>query len=218
MTKIKNATSTSPSRSILRFIRPFPGTEEEHNIYKQFSPDFFDLVVVDECHRGSAAEDSAWREILEYFYRATQIGLTATPKETKDVSNIDYFGDPIYTYSLKQGIEDGFLAPYKVVRIDLDKDLDGWRPRKGRLDKYGQVIEDRVYNQLDFDRTLVLEKRTELVADKITEFLKATDRFAKTIVFCEDIDHAERMRQALVNANADVVVQEPQVRHAHHRR
>ena len=135
-------------------------TEEERNIYKQFSPDFFDLIVVNERHRGSAAEDSAWRQILEYFSAATQIGLTATPKETKEVSNIDYFGEPIYTYSLRQGIEDGFLAPYKVVRIDLDRDLAGWRPDKGMVDKHGYEIEDRIYNQRDFDRTLVLEQRT----------------------------------------------------------
>jgi type I restriction enzyme R subunit len=162
-------------------------------------------VIVDECHRGSAAEDSAWREVLEYFHSATQIGMTATPKETKYVSNIHYFGEPLYTYSLRQGIEDGFLAPYKVVRIDLDKDLQGWRPPKGKRDKYGLLIEDRVYNQKDFDRIMVLEKRTELVAQKVTEFLKQTDRYAKTIIFCEDIDHAERMRQALVNENPDMV-------------
>jgi len=167
----------------------------------------FDLVIVDECHRGSAAEDSAWREILEYFSSATQIGMTATPKETKEVSNIHYFGEPIYTYSLKQGIDDGFLAPYKVVRIDIDKDLTGWRPEKGKLDKYSREIEDRIYNQIDFDRTLVIEQRTQLVAKKITEYLKATDRFDKTIVFCEDIDHAERMRQTLVNENGDLVSQ-----------
>jgi len=180
------------------------GTEDEQNIYKQFSPDFFDLVIVDECHRGSAADDARWRQVLEYFTSATQIGLTATPKETRDVSNIHYFGDPLYTYSLRQGIADGFLAPYKVVRIGLDKDLDGWRPEAGKTDKYGQIIEDREYNETDFDRKLILEKRTAIVAAKITEFLKATDRFAKTIVFCENIDHAERMRQALVNANADL--------------
>ncbi|SDW21285.1 type I restriction enzyme, R subunit [Nitrosomonas communis] len=162
---------------------------------------------MDECHRGSAAENSAWRQILEYFSAATQIGLTATPKETKEVSNIDYFGEPIYTYSLRQGIEDGFLAPYKVVRIDLDRDLAGWRPDKGMVDKYGHEIEDRIYNQRDFDRTLVLEQRTRLVARKITDFLKQTHRFDKTIVFCENIDHAERMRQALVNENADLVTQ-----------
>lgn len=185
------------------------GTEEERNIYKQFSPDFFDLVVVDECHRGSAADDAAWRQVLEYFTTATQIGLTATPKETKDVSNIEYFGEPIYTYSLRQGIADGFLAPYKVVRIGLDRDLEGWRPFDGQTDKHGLIIEDREYNDRDFDRNLVLEKRTELVAAKVTEFLKATDRFAKTIVFCENIDHAERMRQALVNANADLAAANP---------
>lgn len=185
----------------LSLYQAVTGTEEERNIYKQFSPDFFDLVVVDECHRSSAAEDSSWREILEYFSSATHIGLTATPKETRDVSNIHYFGKPIYTYSLKQGIEDGFLAPYKVVRIDFDKDLEGWRPEHGKTDKHGELIPDRVYNQRDFDRTLVLERRTELVAKKITEFLEATDPYQKTIVFCEDIDHAERMRQELVNSN-----------------
>jgi type I restriction enzyme R subunit len=142
--------------------------------------------------------------VLEYFSSATQIGLTATPKETKDVSNMEYFGEPIYTYSLKQGISDGFLAPYKVIRIGIDKDLDGWRPNTGQTDKFGQLIEDREYNDMDFDRTLILEKRTELVAKKVTEFLKATDRFAKTIIFCENIDHAERMRQAMVNENADL--------------
>lgn len=148
--------------------------------------------------------DAAWRKILEYFSAATQIGLTATPKETTAVSNIEYFGEPIYTYSLRQGISDGFLAPYKVVRIGLDKDLDGWRPVAGQTDKHGHVIEDREYNVSDYDRNLILEKRTTLVAAKVTEFLKATDRFAKTIVFCENIDHAERMRQALVNANPDL--------------
>jgi type I restriction enzyme R subunit len=180
------------------------GTEEDKNIYKEFSPDFFDLIVVDECHRGSAADDAAWRQVLEYFASATQIGLTATPKETKEVSNIEYFGEPIYIYSLRQGIADGFLAPYKVVRIGLDKDILGWRPQLGQVDKYGQLIEDREYNLRDFDKNLIIEKRTELVAAKVSEFLRATDRFAKTIVFCETTDHAERMRQALVNANADL--------------
>lgn len=204
MTKIQNREAEKSYEIYLSLYQAVSGTEEERNIYKQFSPDFFDLVIVDECHRGSAAEDSAWREILEYFSSATQIGLTATPKETKDISNIHYFGEPIYTYSLKQGIEDGFLAPYRVVRIDLDKDLAGWRPEKGKMDKYGRPIEDRIYNQKDFDRDLVLEKRTELVAKKVTEFLKANDRFDKTIVFCENIDHAERMREALVNENPDL--------------
>ena len=203
MTKITNREVNKAFEIYLSLYQAVTGNEEDKNIYKQFSRDFFDLIVIDECHRGSAAADSAWREILEYFSTATQIGMTATPKETKDVSNIDYFGEPVYTYSLKQGIEDGFLAPYKVVRIDIDRDLQGWRPEKGKLDKHGNVIEDRIYNQKDFDRTLVLEKRTELVAQKITEFLKATDPYAKTIVFCEDIDHAERMRQALTNLNPE---------------
>lgn len=204
MTKITNRTVDKAFEIYLSLYQAVTGTEEDQNIYKQFSPDFFDLVIVDECHRGSAADDASWRKVLEYFSSATQIGMTATPKETKDVSNIDYFGDPIYTYSLKQGIADGFLAPYKVVRIGIDKDLEGWRPEKGKTDKYGQLIEDREYNETDYDRNLILGKRTELVAAKITQFLKATDRFAKTIVFCENVDHAERMRQALVNANPDL--------------
>lgn len=204
MTKITNRSVDKSFEIYLSLYQAVTGTEEERNIYKQFSPDFFDLIIVDECHRGSAAEDAAWHEVLTYFSSATQIGLTATPKETKDVSNIHYFGDPIYTYSLRQGIADGFLAPYKVVRIGLDKDLDGWRPEKGQTDKYGNEIEDREYNETDYDRNLILEKRTQAVAAKVTEFLKATDRFAKAIVFCENIDHAERMRQALVNANADL--------------
>ena len=193
----------------LSLYQAVTGTEEERNIYKQFSPDFFDLIVVDECHRGSAAEDSAWRDILTYFASATQIGLTATPKETKDVSNTDYFGEPVYTYSLKQGIEDGYLAPYKVIRVDLDKDTFGWRPTAGMTDKHGHAIEDRIYTGADMNRKLVLEQRDVAVAAKITEYLKATDRYAKTIVFCEDIDHAARMRQALSNANADLCATQP---------
>jgi type I restriction enzyme, R subunit len=204
MTKIKKRQANKSYEIYLSLYQAVTGNEEEQKIYKQFSPDFFDLIVIDECHRGSAAEDSAWRQILEYFSAATQVGLTATPKETKEVSNIDYFGEPIYTYSLRQGIDDGFLAPYKVVRIDLDKDLVGWRPDKGMKDKYGYEIEDRIYNQRDFDKNLVLEKRTQLVAKKVSDFLKQTNRFDKTIVFCENIDHAERMRQALVNENADL--------------
>ena len=204
MTKISNRTVDKSFEIYLCLYQAVTGTEEEQNIYTQFSPDFFDLIVIDECHRGSAADDAAWRKILEYFSSATQIGLTATPKETKEISNIEYFGDPIYTYSLRQGISDGFLAPYKVVRIGLDRDLDGWRPYDGQTDMHGRVIEDREYNDQDFDRNLILEKRTTLVAQKVTEFLKATDRFAKTIIFCENIDHAERMRQALVNANPDL--------------
>ena len=193
----------------LSLYQAVSGTDEERNIYKQFSPDFFDLIVVDECHRGSADEDSAWREILTYFSSATQVGLTATPKETKDISNSDYFGEPLYTYSLKQGIEDGYLAPYKVIRVDLDKDTFGWRPTDGMTDKLGHLIADRIYTGADMNRKLVLEKRDELVAAKITEYLKATDRYAKTIVFCEDIDHAARMRQALANANANICQTQP---------
>ncbi|WP_288485849.1 EcoAI/FtnUII family type I restriction enzme subunit R [uncultured Acidovorax sp.] len=193
----------------LSLYQAVTGTDEERNIYKQFSPDFFDLIVVDECHRGSAAEDSVWRDILTYFASATQIGLTATPKETKDVSNTDYFGEPVYTYSLKQGIEDGYLAPYKVIRVDLDKDTFGWRPTAGMTDKHGHAIEDRIYTGADMNRKLVLEQRDVAVAAKITEYLKATDRYSKTIVFCEDIDHAARMRQALANANADLCATQP---------
>lgn len=205
MTKVTNRTVDPSYEIYLSLYQAVTGSEDEQNIYKQFSPDFFDLVVIDECHRGSASVDSAWRQILDYFSAATHIGLTATPKETREVSNIDYFGEPVYTYSLKQGIEDGFLAPYKVVRIDLDRDLQGWRPSKGQTDKHGELIEDRIYNQKDFDRQLVLEKRTEVVARKVTEFLEQTDPYQKTIVFCEDIDHAERMRQALVNLNPERV-------------
>lgn len=204
MTKIVNRTVDKSFEIYLSLYQAVTGTEEDMNIYKQFSTDFFDLVIVDECHRGSAADDARWRQVLEYFQSATQIGLTATPKETREVSNIEYFGEPIYMYSLRQGIADGFLAPYKVVRIGLDKDLDGWRPEEGQADKYGQVIEDREYNDRDYDRDLILEKRTAVVAGKVTEFLRATNRFAKTIVFCENIDHAERMRQAMVNANPDL--------------
>lgn len=209
MTKIENRQMDSSYEVYLALYQQLSGNTDETEIFQQFSPDFFDLIVVDEAHRGGIREDSKWRRILEYFHDATQIGLTATPKETDKVSNIAYFGEPVYTYSLKQGIEDGFLAPYKVIRIGIDRDLEGYRPTKGQLDKYGQVIDDREYYLTDFDRDIVLEKRTELVAKKITEFLKKTDRFAKTIVFCIDIEHAERMRQALVNENADLVAENP---------
>jgi type I restriction enzyme R subunit len=175
--------------------------------YKDFSPGFFDLIIIDECHRGSAKDDSAWRQILEYFNSATHIGLTATPKEDEKTSNSEYFGEPIYTYSLKQGIDDGFLAPYRVVRVGLNIDLEGWRPPKGFLDKEGKPVEDRIYNRSDFDKKIVVDERRKLVAQKITELLKGTDRFSKTIVFCCDIEHAEGMRSALINENADLFSQ-----------
>ncbi len=205
MTKIEKRQVNKAFEIYLSLYQAVSGNEEEKNIYKQFDPDFFDLIVIDECHRGSAREDSAWREILEYFSSATHVGLTATPKETKEVSNIHYFGEPVYTYSLKQGIEDGFLAPYKVIRFDFDIDLEGWRPQKGQIDKYGNLIEDRIFNQRDMDRNIVFDERTQLVALKVTEYLQKTDEFQKTIVFCDDIDHAERMREALVNLNPDRV-------------
>lgn len=175
--------------------------------YKDFSPNFFDLIIIDECHRGSAKEDSNWREILNYFKNATHIGLTATPKETNETSNIEYFGESIYTYSLRQGIDDGFLAPYRVVRVALNVDTEGWRPEQGKTDKEGNPIEDRIYNRKDYDKNLVIEERTDIVAKKLTEFLKGYDRFAKTIVFCVDIDHAERMRTAIARHNADLVAE-----------
>lgn len=203
MTKITGRT-VDPSYEIhLALYQALTGPEEAQKAFKQVDPDFFDLIIIDECHRGSASEDSAWREILEYFKSAAQVGLTATPKETDEVSNSDYFGDPAYTYSLKEGIEDGFLAPYKVVRVDIDVDLQGWRPTKGQVDNQGEVIEDRIYNQKDFDRTMVIDERTQLVAETITNYLKRTDPMAKTIVFCNDIDHAERMRRAIANLNPE---------------
>ena len=198
MHKITNREVKKNYEIYLALYQAVTGREEWKQIYRQFPADFFDLVVIDECHRGSAADDSAWREVLAYFSAATHLGLTATPKETKEVSNLTYFGDPVYTYSLKQGIEDGFLAPYKVVRIATDVDAVGYTPEKGKLDKLGQSVEPRQYTTKDFDRNLVLEKRTRLVASKVWEYLKATDPMAKTIVFCDDQDHAERMRQELV--------------------
>ena len=204
MTKIKNRKIDKSYEIYLTLYQAITGTEEDKNIYKEFSPDFFDLIVIDECHRGSAREDSIWRDILEYFNSATHIGLTATPKETEYVSNIHYFGDPVYTYSLKQGIQDGFLAPYKVVKIDMDKDLEGWKPEPEQKDKYGHLIDYRRYTQADFDRKLVIDPRTKLVAKRVSDFLKNTNRYDKTIVFCADIEHAERMRQALINENADL--------------
>ncbi|MBL4766011.1 MAG: DEAD/DEAH box helicase family protein [Colwellia sp.] len=205
MTKVKGR-KVDPAYEIhLALYQALTGPEESQKAFKQVDKDFFDLIIIDECHRGSASEDSAWREILEYFTSATQIGLTATPKETEEVSNIDYFGEPTYTYTLKEGIEDGFLAPYKVVRVDLDIDAQGWRPEKGQTDDNGELIEDRIYNIKDFDRTIVIKNRTELVAQTITSYLQRTDPMAKTIVFCNDIDHADRMRRALVNLNPEQV-------------
>jgi type I restriction enzyme R subunit len=189
----------------LGLYQAITGPEERQKLFREFSPGFFDLIVIDECHRGSAAEDSAWREILEYFSGATQIGLTATPKETEYVSNIHYFGKPVYSYSLKQGIQDGFLAPYKVIKVHIDVDVEGYRPERGETDRYGNEIEDRIYNTKDFDRTLVIDDRTKLVAKKVSDFLKESgDRFQKTIVFCVDEEHAARMRQALINENKDL--------------
>ena len=180
--------------------------DEEH--FRQIPSEYFDLIIVDECHRGSAKEDSNWRKVLEYFSYATQIGMTATPKESEKVSNIDYFGDPVYTYSLKQGIEDGFLAPFKVINI-MTNIGDGWRPYRGQLDIYGNEIEDRIYNNRDYDYNIILQDRTNEVAKEITDYLKSTDRMQKTIVFCASEDHAERMRIALVNHNSDMVKENP---------
>ena len=206
MTKIQHRQVEKAYEIYLALYQAVSGNENWQNIYREFSPDFFDLVVVDECHRGSAAANSAWREILEYFSSATHVGLTATPKETDAVSNIDYFGEPIYTYSLKQGIEDGFLAPYKVVRVNLDIDK-GWTPDKGQLDKYGYEIPEEEYNVNDFDRPLVINERTRQVARRVSDYLKDISRNDKTIVFCRDIDHAERMRQALIDENGDLFSQ-----------
>ena len=203
MTKVQNRNLDSSYEIYLALYQQLAGDDGEE-AYRQFKPNFFDLIVIDECHRGSAKEESAWRKILDYFNEATHIGCTATPVETKEASSLTYFGAPVYEYSLKQGIDDGFLAPYKVIRIGLDKDLEGYRPAAGKLDKHGYEIEDREYNGKDFDRNLVIDDRTRVVASKITEFLKKTDRFSKTIVFCVDIEHAERMRQALINENKDL--------------
>src|SRR3989339_848666 len=204
LTKVKNRKADKSYEVYMSLYQGITGNDEDKNIYKQFSKDFFDLIIVDECHRGSAKADSAWREILEYFSDAVQIGMTATPKETNKISNIDYFGDPIYTYSLKQGIEDGFLAPYRVIKIAINKDVHGYRPTKGEKDKFGNEIPDYIYTNREFDRTLVIDERTKVVAKKISEFLKNTDRMSKTIVFCVDIEHAERMTRALINENKDL--------------
>jgi type I restriction enzyme R subunit len=205
MIKIQRGSISKAHEIYLGLYQSLTGNDDEKNVYKEFSPDFFDLVIIDECHRGSASEESAWREILAYFNNAVHIGLTATPKETSKISNQEYFGTPIYTYSLKQGIDDGFLAPYKVVKIMLDKDIGGYRPSIFDRDTQGNEVEDKEYTVKDFDRKIVLTKRTETVAKEITRYLKKTDRYAKTIVFCVDIEHAERMRKALIAENADLV-------------
>lgn len=205
MTVVKHKQIDKSYEIYLALYQGLTDYNEDKDAYREFSPDFFDLIVIDECHRGSASEDSAWREILNYFNSATHIGLTATPKETNTVSSTEYFGDPLYTYSLKEGIQDGFLAPYKVLRVGLNVDLEGWRPELGKTDKQGLVVEDRIYNRKDFDRNLVIDERTQTVADKVTEFLKKTSRFDKTIIFCADIDHAQRMRTAIANANSDLM-------------
>lgn len=205
LTKIRNRKIDTSYGIFLSLYHAITGPEEKDKIFKQVSKDFFDLIVVDECHRGSASQNSEWREVLDYFDGAVQIGLTATPKETDDISTTDYFGEADFTYSLKQGIEDGYLAPFKIIRIDIDRDLEGWRPAKGQIDKFGKDVPDRIYDQKDFDKTLILEKRTELVAKTISDFLKKTDPYAKTIVFCNDIDHAERMRSKLVVQNSEEV-------------
>jgi len=207
MVKIQNRQVDKSYEIYLALYQSITGTEEDKNIFKQFSPDFFDLIIVDECHRGSARENALWHDVLNYYKNATQIGLTATPKETKDISTQTYFGEPVYTYSLRQGIDDGFLAPYKVVRVTIDRDVEGYRPVEGTVDVYGNEIPDRIYNRKDFDRNIVLDDRTKLIAKKISEYLKETDRMQKAIVFCVDIEHAERMRQALTNENADKVAE-----------
>ena len=205
---IKNRKIDKSYQIYFALYQGLTSNDESKNAYKEFSKDFFDLVIIDEAHRGSASEASAWREVLDHFSNATQIGLTATPKETKDISNIAYFGEPVYTYSLKQGIDDGFLAPYKVVRVSTNVD-EGWRPTAGLRDKYGNEIEDRIFNLKDYDRNLAIDERTQIVAQKITQYLREVDPFAKTIVFCVDIDHANRMRMALINENADMVAKYP---------
>lgn len=206
LTKVKAKNLESQFDIYMSLYHQLSGDDDEE-AFRQFKPEFFDLVVVDECHRGSAKENSRWRKILDYFNSAIHIGMTATPKETEDVSNSHYFGEPVYTYSLKQGIDDGFLAPYRVLRFGIDKDLEGYIPEYGKVDVNGQVIEHKVYTSKDFDRKLIIDKRTETVARRITEYLRQTDRFSKTIVFCVDEEHALRMREALIRENEDLVAQ-----------
>lgn len=204
LTKVENKKLDSAYDIFMSLYHQLSG-DDELEVFRQFSQDFFDLVIVDECHRGSAKENSRWRKILDYFQSAIHIGMTATPKETDDVSNSHYFGDPVYTYSLKQGIDDGFLAPYRVLRFGIDKDLEGYIPESGKIDIYGQEIEHRLYTSKDYDRKIIIDERTKTVAKRVTEYLKQTDRYAKTIIFCVDENHALRMREALINENQDLV-------------
>jgi type I restriction enzyme R subunit len=207
MTVIRHKEIDKAYEIYLALYQGLTNYDENKDAYREFSRTFFDLIIVDECHRGSAADDSAWREILDYFTTATQIGLTATPKETHEISNIHYFGNPIYTYSLRQGIEDGFLAPYKVIRLGLNIDLEGWRPEQGKTDIKGQLVDDRLYNLKDYDRNLVIDERTKLVAKLVMAFLRKTGVYDKTIIFCVDIEHATRMRQAIVNEAQELVLE-----------
>lgn len=201
----------------LGLYQAITGPDDRQKLYREFSASFFDLIVIDECHRGSAAEDTAWREILDYFSAATQIGLTATPKETQYVSNIAYFGAPVYSYSLREGIRDGFLAPYKVIKVHIDRDVAGYRPEQGTVDRDGNLVEDRIYNTKDFDRTLVLDDRTKLVARKVSDFLKESgDRFQKTIVFCVDEEHARPHAPGVDQRECRSVCRQPPLRHADH--
>lgn len=208
MTKIEGKKLDSSYEVYLGLYQQLAGEENEEP-FREFQPNFFDLIVIDECHRGSAKEDSRWRKILEYFKDATQIGMTATPKETKDVSNISYFGEPIYTYSLDQGIKDGFLAPYRVIKSNLSIDIEGYRPQSGELDARGNLIPDKEYTTRDFDKTIIIDARTQAVAKRVSDYLKETDRYSKTIIFCVDIEHAERMRRALINENMDLIKKDP---------
>lgn len=208
ITKIQNRCLDSSFEVYMSLYQQLAGDNGEEP-FRQFKPEFFDLIIVDECHRGSAKAESQWRRVLDYFQQATHIGMTATPKETKEISNITYFGDPIYTYTLKQGIEDGFLAPYKVIRVGIDIDLEGWRPQKDQTDVDGNLVEDRDYNIKDYDKNLIIDERTALVAKRVTQWLKNNGRCSKTIIFCVDIEHAERMRQAMINENSDLVKDHP---------
>ncbi len=205
VTKLSRQNVSKAHQIYFALYQAVSGNKNFEDIFTKYSPDFFDVIVVDECHRGSAKADSQWRKVLEHFEPATQVGMTATPKETNDVSNIDYFGEPLYTYSLKQGIEDGFLAPYKVIRYTLDRDVEGWRPEMGKKDVYGNEIPDRIYNKKDLDRKLVLGTRTGVVAQKVTQFLQENNPYGKSIIFCRDVNHADRMRRAIVNLNPELV-------------